>query len=174
MLFFIVNHGSPVRHRSDPGLHGVRPSVRSSTSVHDLGQCAHPPSKSVHEVDGPDEHPVRGGLARPDEIIYNSGKGGKEAKPKKGAKGGKSPAETPVKSATETPDIPVDEIIASRTFHLSRDKSENLIHCGGGPLVMENFIDPLEAAKDGQKPKKKKGEGRDSRNAQSTDRSSNF
>ena len=90
------------------------------------------------------------------EKAKKGGKGGKEAKPKKGAKGGKSPAETPVKTPTETPDIPVDEIIASRTFHLSHDKSENLIHCGGGPLVMENFIDPLEAAKDGQNLKRKK------------------
>ena len=53
----------------------------------------------------------------------------------------------------------MDEVIAIRTFHLSRDKTENLIHCGGGPLVLENFIDPLEAAKDGQKPKKKKDDG---------------
>ena len=35
----------------------VHPSGRPP--VHDLGQCTRPPSKSVHEVDGPD---VRGGL----------------------------------------------------------------------------------------------------------------
>lgn len=86
------------------------------------------------------------------------GKGGKEAQPKKGAKG-KSVSASPEKTPTETPDIPVDEIIASRTFHLSADKSENLIHCGGGPLVMGNFVDPLEAAREEKKPKKKKDEG---------------
>ena len=32
--------------------------VRSSISAHDLGQCARPPSKSVHEVDGPDDTSV--------------------------------------------------------------------------------------------------------------------
>ena len=84
------------------------------------------------------------------------GKGGKE--PKKGAKG-KSATASPEKTPTETPDIPADVIIASRTFHLSDDKSEYLIHCGGGPLVMGNFVDPLEAARDEKKPKKKKDEG---------------
>lgn len=86
------------------------------------------------------------------------GKGGKEAKPKKGAKG-KSTTASPEKTPTQTPDIPVDEIIACRTFHLSRDKSENLIHCGGGPLVMGTFVDPLEVAREEKKPKKKKEEG---------------
>ena len=85
------------------------------------------------------------------------GKGGKDAQPKKGAK--KSVTASPEKTPTETPEIPSDEIIATRTFHLSSDKSENLIHCGGGPLVMENFVDPLEAARDEKKPKKKKDEG---------------
>ena len=37
---------------------GLRPSVRSSTPVHDLSQYARPPSKSVHEVDGPDKNLV--------------------------------------------------------------------------------------------------------------------
>ena len=84
------------------------------------------------------------------------GKGGKEAK--KGAKG-KSTAASPEKTPTVTPDIPADEVISSRTFHLSSDKTENLIHCGGGPLVMGNFVDPLEAAREEKKPKKKKEEG---------------
>ena len=81
------------------------------------------------------------------------GKGGKE--PKKGAKG-KSATASPEKTPTETLDIPADVIIASRTFRLSDYKSEYLIHCGGGPLVMGNFVDPLETARDEKSRKRKR------------------
>ena len=36
----------------------LSPDPISKVSVHDLGQCAHLPSKPVHEVDGQDKNPV--------------------------------------------------------------------------------------------------------------------
>ena len=50
--------GNRFAHWTQASADGLRPCVRSSTSVHDLSQYARPPSKSVHEVDGPDKNPV--------------------------------------------------------------------------------------------------------------------